>query len=71
MKDIKNKNEKDLMKDVRDKSEKLRAFRFGIAGSKVRNVKEGKNLKREIAQILTEVNSRNQPKAGQPRAENK
>lgn len=58
MKDIKSKNEKELMKDVSEKREKLRAFRFGIAGSKIRNVKEGKNLKREIARILTEVNSR-------------
>ena len=58
MKDLKSKNEKELMKDVSEKREKVRAFRFGIEGSKIRNVKEGKNLKREIAQILTEVNSR-------------
>lgn len=58
MKDIKNKNEKELSKAIDERREKLRAFRFGIAGSKVRNVKEGKNLKREIAQILTEINIR-------------
>ena len=38
------------MKDVQEKHEKLRAFRFGIAGSKVRNVKEGKNLKKQMIQ---------------------
>lgn len=58
MKDIKNKNNKELEKDAREKREKLKSFRFGIAGSKVRNVKEGKNLKRDIARILTEINFR-------------
>ncbi|MDP6388055.1 MAG: 50S ribosomal protein L29 [Candidatus Pacebacteria bacterium] len=58
MKDLKSKNEKELDKEIREKREKLRAFRFGIAGSKVRNVKEGKNLKREVARILTELNAR-------------
>lgn len=62
MKDIKSKNEKELTKIVNEHREKLRNFRFGIAGSKVRNVKEGKNLKREIAQILTEINFRQKTK---------
>ena len=57
--DLKNKTEKDLMKEVNDNREKLRNFRFGIAGSKVRNVKEGKNTKKTISRILTELNSRN------------
>lgn len=38
-----------------EKREALRKFRFGIAGSKSRNVKEGKNTRREIARILTEI----------------
>jgi len=42
-----------------EKREALRKFRFGIAGSKNRNVKEGKNLRKEIAQILTEIRKRN------------
>ena len=41
-----------------EKREALRKFRFGIAGSKNRNVKEGKNLRKEIAQILTEIGKR-------------
>lgn len=40
------------------KREAVRAFRFGIAGSKNRNMKEGRNLKRDIAKIMTEQNSR-------------
>lgn len=58
MTDFKNKNEKDLKKMLNEKREALRNFRFGIAGSKVRDVKEGKNTRREVARILTELNFR-------------
>ena len=57
--DLKNKSDKDLQKDLGDRREDVRSFRFGIAGSKVRNVKEGRDTKKQNAQILTEVNSRN------------
>lgn len=58
MKDIKTKNEKDLVKELTEKREALRVIRFGIAHSKSRNVKETKGLKKVVAQILTELNSR-------------
>ncbi|MEI7513386.1 MAG: 50S ribosomal protein L29 [bacterium] len=58
MKDIKTKNENDLIKELGDKREALRVIRFGIAHSKSRNVKETKGLKKETARILTELNSR-------------
>jgi ribosomal protein L29 len=52
------KSEKDLAKELTEKREALRVIRFGIAGSKNRNVKEAKGLKKEVARILTELNSR-------------
>lgn len=52
------KSEKDLAKELTEKREALRVIRFGIAGSKNRNVKETKGLKKEVARILTELNSR-------------
>ena len=58
MKDKTTKNEKDLIKELGDKREALRVIRFGIAHSKSRNVKETKVLKKEVARILTELNSR-------------
>ncbi len=58
MSDFKNKTESDLMKLLREKREALRSFRFNIAGSKTRNVKEGRSLHKEIARILTEIRSR-------------
>ncbi|HEY4517445.1 MAG TPA: 50S ribosomal protein L29 [Candidatus Paceibacterota bacterium] len=48
----------ELLRTVAEKREALRVFRFGGAGSRVRNVREGRNVRREIAQILTEVQSR-------------
>ena len=58
MKEISTKNEKDLVKELTEKREAIRAIRFNIAGSKTRNVKESKGLKKDVARILTELNSR-------------
>jgi len=55
MKDIKDKTKEELMKLLRDKQVTLREFRFGISGSKTRNVREGRNTKRDIARINTQL----------------
>ncbi len=55
---IKGKSSKDLIKTLNEKREELRKFRFGISGSKTRNVKEGRNTRKEVAKVLTELNSR-------------
>jgi len=59
MKDFKKKSVKDLETLLREKREELRAFRFATAGSRTRNVREGRNARKEIAHILTELNARN------------
>ena len=56
--DLKKKNTTDLMKLLKEKRAELQKFRFAIAGSKSRNVREGRNLQRDIARILTEVRAR-------------
>lgn len=56
--DLKKKNMTDLMKLLKEKRGELQKFRFGIAGSKSRNVREGRNLQRDIARILTEIKAR-------------
>ena len=48
----------ELQKTLADKREGLRVFRFGGAGSRSRNVREGRTLRREIAQIMTELLAR-------------
>ncbi len=56
--DLAKKNNDDLNKSLKEKKEALRNFRFGIAGGKTRNTKEGRDLKKEIARILTELRKR-------------
>lgn len=58
MNSIKKKNEMDLKKDLIELRESLREFRFGVAGSKVRNVREGRNVRKDVARHLTELNAR-------------
>ncbi|MBP9710991.1 MAG: 50S ribosomal protein L29 [Candidatus Pacebacteria bacterium] len=48
----------DLHKLVADKREELRALRFAVAGSKNRNVKQARTLKKEVARALTELTKR-------------
>jgi ribosomal protein L29 len=48
----------ELQKMVGDMREELRTFRFGGAGSRTRDVRHGRNLRRDIARILTELRSR-------------
>ena len=57
MSEFKNKNAQELEKTLYGKRVALKNFRFGIAGSKVRNVKEGRELKRDIARIMTELSA--------------
>ena len=58
MTDLRKQSTDDLRKTLTEKREALRAFRFGGAGSRTRNVREGRNLRKEIARILTELRSR-------------
>ena len=55
MLEITNKTKTELETTLRDKREELRKFRFDTSGSKIKNVKLGKNLKKDIARILTKL----------------
>jgi len=57
-KEHKKKSVSDLEKELREKRKNLQKFKFGSAGSRTRNVKEGANIKKDIARILTELNVR-------------
>ncbi len=57
-KELNKKTVDDLMKILSEKREALKTFRFAKEGSKTRNVREGRNIRKEIARTLTEVNSR-------------
>ena len=53
MKDLKKKTKAELEKMLEEKKVALNTFKFGVAGSKIKNVREGRNIKREIAQTIT------------------
>jgi len=59
MSDYIGKTKEELHRLVAEKREALRAFRFAMAGSKKKNVKEGKTVRKEIARLLTELRKRN------------
>ncbi len=46
------KSETELKKLLAEKRESLRDFRFSMQGSKIRNTKQGVQLRKEIARIL-------------------
>lgn len=48
----------DLQKEIAEKREALRKFRFDSAGSRSRNTREGRTLRKDIARMMTELNVR-------------
>ena len=58
-KELQKMSDKELAKLLEEKRVAVRQFRFNISGSKVKNVKEGADAKKDVARILTEVSLRN------------
>ena len=52
-KELRQKSEKELMKTLEDNQRKLRQLRFDLSAGKVKNVREIRKTKKEIAKILT------------------
>lgn len=51
------KNEKELRILMAKKQDRLRVLRFDLAGGRVKNVREIRALKRDIARILTKISN--------------
>lgn len=51
--DFKTKSDTELKKALTEKRDSLAKFKFGMTGSRTKNVKEGRNTRRDIARILT------------------
>jgi ribosomal protein L29 len=56
--ELKKLSDKELQKLLDEKQKAVRQFRFDITGSKVKNLKEGGNTKKDVARILTELSAR-------------
>jgi ribosomal protein L29 len=57
-KELKEKTEKELLKQLADAREEVRKFRFSLSGAGKKGVKDVRENKKKIAQILTEIRSR-------------
>ncbi|HEY4504059.1 MAG TPA: 50S ribosomal protein L29 [Candidatus Paceibacterota bacterium] len=64
MKEYKDKTAGDLTKLMAEKREQIRGFRFGSTGSKIKNVKLGRTLRKDIARIMTELSIRVRKESG-------
>lgn len=51
--EIKQKSKKELQRLLRNSQDKLRQLRFDLASGKVKNVREIRQIKKDIARILT------------------
>lgn len=60
--EIKNKSEKELNRFLMEKKEKIRDLRFLLSQGKVKNIREIRKAKKDIARILTVVNKNKKPK---------
>ena len=57
--ELKKKTNKDLNKLLLKNKERLRSLRFDLASGRVKNVREIRNLKKDIARILTLIKKPN------------
>lgn len=51
--ELRQKSKEELRKNLKDNREKLRQLRFDLAAGRVKNFREIRKMKKEIAQILT------------------
>ncbi len=55
--EFRQKPKSELQKSLQDSREKLRQLRFDLASGKVKNVREIRKIKKDIARILTILNN--------------
>ena len=56
--ELRQKNKSELQKLLEDSKERLRQLRFDLAAGKVKNVREIRKIKKDIARILTILKSK-------------
>ncbi len=61
--EIKGKDRKELVKLLTEKKNSLQDFRLGNARSKTKDVKAGRNTRKDIARIMTEIVASHQASA--------
>ena len=62
IRELRRKSNKELQQTLVSLRDKLRELRFNLAGGKVKNIKEIRGTKRDIAKILTLLKEHDQQK---------
>jgi len=62
MSEFAKRTKQELEKDLVEKYESLRKFRFGASGSSKRNVREGRDIRKDIARIHTALQAKGEGK---------
>jgi ribosomal protein L29 len=57
--DITKRKDDELQKELEEKRQALAEARFAVSGARSGNVKEARELRRNIARLTTELNTRN------------
>jgi ribosomal protein L29 len=57
-KDLKKMKAEELTKELQATRKKLQEFRFAVSGAGSKNSKEGRDLKKTVARLLTEIKAR-------------
>ena len=60
LQELKHKQKEDLLREAREKQVRLRTLRFDLAAGKVKNAAEIRKIRKDIAQILTVYNAKNE-----------
>lgn len=58
--DIRQKTQEELRRNVKEIRERLRNLRFDLASGKVKNVREIRQIRKDVARILTVLKEKNQ-----------
>ena len=56
--EVKRKSENELQRTLKELRERLRQLRFDLSAGKVKNIREIRAIKKDIARILTTLNSK-------------
>lgn len=60
--ELRNKSEEELHSLLQQEREKLRQLRFDLVAGKVKNIREIRAIKKDIARILTVINEKRRQK---------
>jgi len=56
--ELNDKTKEELEKMVKEEKEKLRQLKFDLAAGKVKNIKEIRQIRKDVARILTRINKK-------------